>query len=465
MANILVIDDDEMICEALDDLFTPMGHKVAYALRLKDGLKKASSEFFDLVFLDVRLPDGNGLKAIPEIREAPSSPEVIIITGEGDPDGAELAIKSGSWDYIQKPVSAEAVKLPLIRVLQYRAEKTTEKPTVVLKQEGIIGNSPQMRRCIDLVAKAVHTDIAVLITGETGTGKELFARAIHDNSQRAAKAFVVVDCAALPETLVESMLFGYEKGAFTGAEKSYEGLIKEAHEGTLFLDEVGELPMPVQSSFLRVLQEHRFRPLGGRQEVKSNFRLIAATNRDLDQMVRERRFRKDLLFRLRSGVIDLPPLRKRSKDIRDLAFYYITNFCDRYGIGTKGFSPEFLEALTTYSWPGNVRELINAIDRALSIARDEHTLFPIHLPTHIRTQLARASVASKYPNKSYSEKDSEISAPHPNFREFIETTGRKYIEDLLSFTEGDIKEVCRISGLSRGHLYRLLKKHDITRRF
>ena len=406
MANILIVDDDKAICESLADFIKPMGHNVAYVFRLKEGMEKINTAAFDLVFLDVRLPDGSGLEKLPTIREAASSPEVIIITGEGDPDGAELAIKSGCWDYIQKPLSPKKVALSLKQVLQYREEKTRKKPPLVLKREGIIGHSARLQHYLEIVAKAATTDANVLITGSTGTGKELFARAIHENSPRSDEAFVVVDCAALPQTLIESMLFGHQKGAFTGADKSRQGLIKEADGGTLFLDEVAELPMTVQGTFLRVFQERRFRPVGSRHEYRRDFRLISATNRDISQMAQTGTFRNDLLFRLRAIVIDLPPLRDRTEDIKDLAFHYMAKFCDRFGIGTKGFSPEFLEALMNYSWPGNVRELITAIERVLTIARDEHTLFPIHLPTHIRSQLARASVEPSRFNKLSPEKDS-----------------------------------------------------------
>ncbi len=206
----------------------------------------------------------------------------------------------------------------------------------------------------------------VLLTGETGTGKEVFARAIHENSARAEHNFVVVDCTALPATLVESVLFGHEKGAFTGADRAQAGLIKQAHSGTLFLDEIGELPLAVQKAFLRVLQEHRFRPVGAKREVESNFRLIAATNRNLEKMVQDGTFRSDLLFRVRTLTVELPPLSARKEDIKELAMYHMARVCERYQIGTKGFSPEFFDALMAYEWPGNVRELVNAMERAVS---------------------------------------------------------------------------------------------------
>jgi len=259
MASILIIDDDKSICKMLCRLFRHMAHDATYALTLGDGIKAASSGTFDVVYLDVHLPDGNGLEALPIIRRVSSSPEVVIITGGGDPDGAELAIKSGAWDYMRKPPSMDGLTLQLTRLLQYRKEKSDKKPAIILKREEIIGSSPQLEACLELVAQTANSDLSVLITGETGTGKEIFATAIHKNSHRADKRYVVVDCASLPETLVGSMLFGHKKGAFTGAEKARVGLIKEADGGTLFLDEVGELPLAVQKDFLRVLQVNRLR--------------------------------------------------------------------------------------------------------------------------------------------------------------------------------------------------------------
>ncbi len=464
MANILIIDDDKMICTAIESVISPMGHDVAQAYRLNEGLKKISQSGFDVVFLDVRLPDGNGLEALTEIRENPFSPDVIIITGEGDPDGAELAIKNGAWDYLQKPLSLGTVSLTFSRILQYRQAKKTESETMALNREGIIGDSPKLKRCLDLLSYAVNADTSILITGETGTGKELFAKAVHKNSRRAGGNFVVVDCAALPETLIESMLFGHVKGAFTGAERDREGLIKQADGGTLFLDEVGELPMTLQKAFLRVLQEHSFRPVGGKREVESNFRLVSATNRDLEQMVQTGMFREDLLFRIRATTIDLPPLRERQEDIKAIGLYFTSRICDRREIGTKGLSQEFIEALIGYGWPGNVRELVNALEEAISMAHNESMLFPIHLPTHIRIKLARASFSNPVQNHANTEGATQFSAPFPGLRELWETTERQYLQDVMLLTKGDIKEVCKISGLSRSRLYSRLQKYNLQRK-
>ena len=467
MAKILIIDDEKMLCNTLSRYIRRMGYEPTYALTLEDGLKEVSSGTYDVVFLDVHLPDGNGLDALPVIRKAASLPEIIIITGEGDPDGAELAIKSGAWAYIEKPLSMGNVELQLARALQYRKEKADIRAPVVLKREGIVGSSPPLEACLDLIAQIANSHVNVLITGETGTGKEIFARTIHRNSSRAGQNFVVVDCASLPETLVGSMLFGHEKGAFTGAEKARRGLIKEADGGTLFLDEVGELPLTVQKDFLRVLQENRFRPLGSNKEVRSDFRLVSATNRNPEKMVESGQFRKDLFFRLQSVVMDLPPLRTRPRDIKDLAMHYMVKLCERYGTETKGFSPDFLETLTSYNWPGNVRELIHTMERVLTVARFEPTLFPRHLPTKIRVHEARASVSKKETGKEKLEEDNHPAEMLPRLQDVRDAALSKaegqYLRDLMLLTKRNIKEACRISGLSRSRLYNLMQKYKINR--
>jgi two-component system NtrC family response regulator len=461
-ARVLIIDDDELFCEMLSDMVQDMGFGVQFARTLGDGFTLAREHDFDVVFLDVRLPDGSGLELLPRLRELSSSPEVVIITGAGDPDGAELAIVNGAWDYIEKQSSIKKMTLALTRALQYRSEKKTRKPAAMaLKLEGIVGSSPAMRACYDLLAQAADSEANVLIVGETGTGKELFARAIHFNSLRQDRPFVVVDCAALPESLVESALFGYEKGAFTGADKAQVGLIKQADGGTLFLDEVGELPLTMQKAFLRVLQERRFRPLGARAEIESNFRVVAATNRDLDQMVSEGTFRKDLLFRLRSLTMTLPPLRERLEDIRDLVLLHTSRLCQTSGVGPKGFAPEFFEALMAYDWPGNVRELVNTLERALAAARHEPTLFPNHLPSDLRIKVARIAVSKESPNGSR-----EVPRPLlPKLKEFREAAvaraEKQYLQDLMNLVNNNIKEACVVSALSVPRLYALLKKHKI----
>lgn len=468
MPDILIVDDDQDVAEMLVEMITRMGHRPESSSTLKDARQKLLSRDFDVVFLDIRLPDGSGVDILPLIKEMRSVPEVIIITGHGDEDSAELAMKSGVWDYIQKPCSLSPMRLVLTRALQYREQKgLAVKPPVLLKRENIVGSSPQLQDCLNLVVQAAQSNINVLITGETGTGKDLFARAIHDNSQRAGKDFVVVDCAAMPENLVESMLFGHEKGAFTGADRAREGLIKQARRGTLFLDEIGELPPLIQKSFLRVLQERRFRPIGSSKEEESDFRLIAATNRKLDKMVADGQFRTDLLFRIQALNIELPPLRGRKDDIKELTLHYLKKLCEGYGIAMKGIAREFFEALTAYEWPGNVRELVHALDTSLTRAFQEPALYPKHLPTYLRVKLARASakeVAEPGIAAARGEKKIKKLSTLSSFREeVVDEAERQYLSELLDRTRGDTQEICRISGLSRSRFYALLKKHNLLK--
>ncbi len=463
MARVLIIDDDEMICAILTERLGSLGHQTVSALTLANGCRQAAADSFDVIYLDVRLPDGSGLDKLPFLQKVASAPEVIIMTGLGDPDGAELAIKNGAWDYIEKPVSLNNMVLPLVRALQYREIKLGQKPGLTLKREGIIGHSPQMKTCFDQIVQAAGTDANVLISGETGTGKELVAWAVHNNSARSGRNFVVVDCGALTETLVEGMLFGHEKGAYTGAERAHEGLIKQADGGTLFLDEVGELSLTIQRSFLRVLHEHSYRPLGSNQELKSDFRLLAATNRDLDQLVQGGQFRIDLLYRLRSFHIELAPLRERLEDITDLAIYHTRKICDRYGTEIKGLSPEYLEMLKAYPWPGNVRELVNTLERSIAVARQEAILIPKHLPTDIRIQVARSFVGNK--KSEAMAKGNQIDLPLPTWQDFREEAlpplERQYLQNLLAISGNNIKKACSVAGLSRSRLYELLKKHNL----
>ena len=463
MANILIVDDDQVICDWISKIVIQLGHKPVCVHTLKEGLKKIQAAPFDIVFLDVRLPDGDGLDIMPKIKANRYSPEIIVITGLGDPDEAERALQNQAWDYIEKPARLETLKLPIIRALEYRAEKKSGASTMVLKRKGIIGSSPKINSCLELLAQSAGSNVNVLISGETGTGKELFAKAIHYNSPRAKKNFVIVDCTALPETLIQSVLFGHIRGAFTGADRSQEGLIKQADGGTLFLDEIGELPLSIQVSFLRVIQEHRFRPVGGHQEIASDFRLVAATNRNLEQMVQEGRFREDLFFRLRAIVIDLPPLREILDDVEELTLFYMNALCERFEIEPKKFSPEFWDVVNGYKWPGNVRELVHALEKALLSAKEEPMLFPKHLPTYIRIQVARNSFHKNPAGPEIPEKESGDS-PGPTSlkaarKAAVSQAEQKYIQKLISSAGGNPGKAFPNSGLSRSRFYTLLRKY------
>jgi two-component system, NtrC family, response regulator len=464
MAKILIVDDNQLMCEMLSEMVKDIGHEPKACQNLKESLNIAAAQYFDIVFLDVEMPDGNGLKVLPKIKKTPSSPEIIIITGVGDADGAELAINNGAWDYIEKASSNRDIRLSLERALKFRDQKSPRSSTVALKRDGIIGNSHKMNACLDRLAQTSQSNANVLITGETGTGKELFARAVHRNSDRSSHDFVVVDCAALPDSLVESILFGHERGAFTGAHHAKEGLVSHANKGTLFLDEVGELPLALQKSFLRVLQEHRFRPLGGRREIKSDFRLVAATHRNLKEMVQNGRFRKDLYFRIQTTTINLPPLRERSEDIAEIVRSQVARICSFSGLEAKGISEDFIKTLSLYHWPGNVRELFNTLERAIAGAFGEAILFDTHLPKHIRIQAARRKISKKHPIDSGQILEQEVDKSIPKMKNFLNSMKSNYLSRLMCRAEGQIKKACEMSGLSRAHLYKLLNEYNIDLR-
>lgn len=469
MADVLIVDSHPVFSTALQKLIARMGHEAILSPHLNDGLSLAASRSFDVVFLNAQMPDGEGIEALSTFLAEPSFPEVIVLADRGDPDAAEQAIKHGAWEYIQRPSDASEVLLPFVRALQYRAKKSAKRSPGGLETQAfqdIIGKSPRIRGALQVLEMATRGDANVLITGETGTGKELFAWAIHNNSQRANRRFVVVDCASLPETLVESTLLGHEKGAFTGAYRAHEGLVRQADGGTLFLDEVSELPLSVQKSFLRVLHERRFRQVGGGKEIESDFRLITASNRDLDAMVQHRQFRKDLLFRLRGFTIELPPLRELAEDIKEIATFHMERLCEYYGMRRKRFSPEFFEVLARYRWPGNVRELVNSLDRALAAARHEPILFPKHLPTYVRVQLARASVSIESQSSRADSRNWALNDSMPRLADIRESaiaeSEERYLKELMSRTRGDVSQACRIAGLSRSRLYALLKRYRIS---
>ena len=473
MSNILIIDDDPEVCTTMESLVIRMKYGCLTANTLTEGIETLAAHDVDVVFLDVRLPDGDGLNSLSQIKDAPSRPEVIILTGEGDPDGAELAIQGGAWDYLVKPTPVKQTRLTLKRAMEYRAEKKTKKGLVALNTDGVVGTSPAMRKCFDIVAMAAESTFSVLITGETGTGKELFARTIHNNSGRKNNAFVVVDCAALPEHLMESILFGHKKGSFTSASQDRSGLVKQADGGTLLLDEVGELNPNAQKVFLRVLQERRFRPVGARLELSSDFRLIAATNRDLYGMVQEGRFREDLYYRLKAISLNLPPLHRRKEDIKALTVYYINYLSERARISNKGIDADFMDTITGYSWPGNVRELFHSLEQAFVASGDEMTMFAMHLPSDIRIKVARSmigNVSSQKGNKRSPFPPVNVEAdppptlfsdPMPTIKDFKVQMEKVYLEHLISRSGGDVNTILNISNLSRSHFYALLKRHGV----
>jgi len=471
MGKVLIIADGNLV-DAAKQLLTAIGHEVWAADDLKIGWALATEQKTDAVALGSRMRDGDGLALLPRLKQLPHCPEVVVMTASPDPKVAEFALRNGAWDYLVVRKEAEPVAASIDQAIQYRQEQKGEAKPVSVKREKIIGNSAGMKHCLQLLGQAAASDANVLITGETGTGKELFARAIHSNSPRSRslraplrsrnprseKNFVVVDCTALPETLVESVLFGHSRGAFTGADHNHDGLIAQADGGTLFLDEVGELPMNTQKAFLRVLQERCYRPVGAQVEKQSDFRLVAATNRDLEQMVTDGRFRKDLLFRLRALTIDLPPLRRRPEDIEDLVRHHTARLCNSYDMKPKGFANELMDALVAYAWPGNVRELINTIDGILAAAGNDITLYAKHLPLHIRVQMICNNMqATDEPGPA-----PVLAGDLPKFRDYRESSEIRYLQDLMNLTERNIPKACELSGISRSRLYEMLAKHGLN---
>ncbi|NLW81624.1 MAG: sigma-54-dependent Fis family transcriptional regulator [Desulfovibrionales bacterium] len=466
MAKILIIDDDPQVSETLQSLAVRLGHECFAALTLQEGLARIRQTDMDIVFLDVRLPDGNGLDALGWIRGLAAPPDVIVLTGQGDPDGAELAIQGGVWDYLVKPSPIKQIKETLNRALAHRLEKQADIG-VDLDLTDVIGDSAAMRQCYERIAQASRSDSTVLVTGEIGTGKELLARTIHRNSQRSALSFVAVDCASLTETLLESILFGHVRGAFTGADKDRSGLIKLAHQGTLFLDEIGELPLSAQKTFLRVLQERRFRPVGSNQELKSDFRLISATNRNLESMVQEGNFRQDLYYRINTIHIVLPPLRARGGDIAVLARHHINKLCRQRNLPGKELDPEFIEVLKSYDWPGNVRELFNAIEQAFVLAGGERKIYAQHLPHALRIRVAKSMLGKGRDDLVPAREDIlpafnlEEGAGWPSLKEYKTRMEKTYLLTLIRACRNDVQKMLAISGLSRSHFYAVLKKHDL----
>lgn len=490
MGRILIIDDDVQVCETIESLIARTGHDGESAYNLKDGVAKVHESEFDLVFLDISLPDGNGLDYLQQVKDSPGRPEVIILTGKGDADGAELAIQGGAWDFLVKPSSVKQISLSMRRALEFHNEKQNKAQCVALNLDNIVGKSTEIKSCYDLVAHASGSDANVLVNGETGTGKELFARTIHDNSKRVDNNFVIVDCASLTETLVESTLFGHKRGSFTGAQADRKGLIPLADRGTLFLDEVGEMPLSVQKSFLRVLQERTYRPVGENREFKSDFRLVAATNRDLEAMVARGEFRQDLLYRIQTIHIYLPPLRDRDGDIRELTTHHLTRLSSQYGVPPKVANSDFYDVLNNYDWPGNVRQLFNVVEQAFVASGTGNTIYAMHLSDALRIKMAKSNLrkkggdvneTAKQPDfdtkMDVSEKtDLQGSSPQsafsatvskllnddlPPLKLFKGMAEKRYLEELLARYQGETPTILKISGLSRSHFYALLKKHGI----
>ncbi len=463
MAKILIFSKDSFFCRNVAKAMHEIGHSAENMSSMVQ-VQGSNATDYDAVIFDILLSTEANGNFLEKFTGDPNHPQVIIVTETSDPSLVESAITSGVWDYFHKPPPMDRLKTSVQRAVEFSRKNKSREP-LVLRRCGVVGSSSMVKSCLQFVAACSGNDSNVLIYGETGTGKELFAKAIHYNSARKDFPFVIVDCAALPDNLVESILFGHEKGAFTTAEKKHAGLIKQAHRGTLFLDEVGELPLNIQKSFLRVLQERIFRPVGGIMEIFSDFRLVAATNKNLEEMAEMGLYRRDLLFRLQAFSMKLPPLRGRETDIKELVSHFLDTVCKEHGQKHKGLSAEVIDAFTCYHWPGNVRELINILEHAVISAKNDSIIYPEHLPTNLRIFITQKLMAAKESPQNSAAKSIPAQKAFPKLKDYraraLAMLEKQYLLELLQTSENSIPRACRLSGLSRPRLYALIKKYNI----
>jgi two-component system response regulator HydG len=403
---------------------------------------------FDAVVTDLRMPGMDGLELCERIVACRPDVPVVLVTGRATLDAAVGAIRAGAYDFVTHPFDVQDFLIAVERAARHReltAEVKRLREIAAQPFAGIVGSSEAMRVVLDLVARVAATDSTVLITGETGSGKELIARAVHQRSRRAAGPFVAINCAAMPETLLESELFGHARGAFTDAKVARAGLLLQASGGTLLLDEIGEMPMPVQAKLLRVLQERTVRPVGGDKEIPLDVRIAAATNRDLEMAVEEGRFRQDLFYRIHVVRIEVPSLKARGNDVLELAQHQLQRFASASGKPVKSISSAAAERLLSYDWPGNVRELQNVIERAVALTRYEE-LTVDDLPENVRAR-----------------RDSRIvvAADDPEHLPPMEEVERRYVLRVLDAVHGNKALAARILGFDRKTLYRKMERFNV----
>ena len=446
-ARILTVDDENTITVGLELLLSDHGYEVDTASTAAEAEALLARRWFDLVFLDLRLPDGDGITLLEHIKRTAPETEVVLMTAHGSLDVTIEAIKRGAFYYLEKPFAFEQILLLTERALEFKkikAENQLRKTTPVKMRNdfGIVGNNPKLRQVRGVICTAAPSDATVLIEGESGTGKEMIAAALHAQSQRADRPFIRINCAAIPSTLIESELFGYRKGAFTGAHNDRRGLIEATSGGTLLLDEIAEMPVYLQTKLLRVLQERTVRRLGDEREIAVDFRVISSTNRETSQMIREGALRSDLYFRLSTVVIKVPPLRERLDDLAILSETFLLRLARKYKKRLRGISHAAYSVLMAYSWPGNVRELESVIEHAVLFAQGDY-LTPEDLPDQLHTS-PKASFRCVIP--PFLTKDD------------IE---REAIAQTLERTGGNIKRTAQILNYNRPTLYRKLRRFGL----
>jgi two-component system response regulator PilR (NtrC family) len=459
MADVLIVDDEQSIREFLEILLRRLGHRVRLATEAHDAIAKLSSAPVDLVLSDLRLPKGSGMDVLRWVTDHQPDTQVIMMTAFATTENAVDAMKLGAYDYVIKPFKVDELSVVIERALErkkLRQENTALKSTLDARtgQNRLIGQSRAMRDVFDLIGKVAPTRTTVLLTGESGTGKELVARAIHARSPRASEPFVPINCGAIPESLIESELFGHVKGAFTGAQSDKPGLFEAAGKGTVFLDEIGELPLQMQVRLLRVLQERKSRRVGGNDDTDLDCRIVAATNRNLSNEVTQGRFREDLYFRLNVIEIGLPSLRDRHEDIPMLADGFVAKFAEEQASPVKAISDDAMRALCAYEWPGNVRELENIIERGVTLASGASVTLD-DLPFGLRK-----SPTNGAREKTQEGTSLEIDIPDEGVRleHTLERIERRYIELAIERTQGRKKRAAALLGLTfRSFRYRVAK--------
>lgn len=444
--KILILDDDSGVREFLSLALNKDGYEVKSLASPLEGVEILKEERYDIAIVDLKMPELDGISTLKKIKEI-SDASVIMITAFATIESAIEAMKEGAFDYITKPFKVDEIRLVIEKALK---ERRLVRENKILNKElkerygisSIVGETPKIQYVLDMVKRLARTDSTVLIYGESGTGKELVARAIHYTSPRAIHPFMAIDCSAIPETLLESELFGHERGAFTGAFRTKEGLFEVARDGTIFLDEIAASGINIQVKLLRVLQEKEFRRVGGTKDIRVNSRVIAATNRNLEEEVARGNFRQDLFYRLNVVPIHIPPLRDRKGDIPILARHFLSLFSKRENKKIKDISKEALLLLENYPWPGNVRELEHLIERAVILTSSD-TITPVDLPLRIK------------------EKRQGISHKNGSLRDMVEEYERRLIADTLQECGGNKFKAARLLGLSRQNLQYKLRKYEI----
>jgi DNA-binding NtrC family response regulator len=463
-ARLLIVDDEPDMVENCARILGRAGYDCLTATDPRRALGMLESDRPDLLITDIKMPDVDGMELLRHARELDPAMPVIMITAFATIESAVAAVREGAFDYLPKNFSVDQLRVAVDRALRHRGlqvenRNLREQLQQTFGLENIIGRSPAMTRVFELVKKAARSEANILVVGESGTGKELIARAIHANSPRAGQGFIPVDCASLPENLLESELFGHEKGAFTGAVRSKPGLMEVAHRGTLFLDEIGELPPALQVKMLRALQERQIRRVGGTSLVEVDVRLVSATNRDLREAVTKGQFREELYYRVNVIAIALPPLRERAGDVRLLA----QAFLRKYGTDRiRGIDDAAMAALEAYAWPGNVRELQNILERACALAEGD-TVTRRDLPEHVLEPAAprpRAGAAGAPPAAAALDAGADLSLKDAKDR-WMQVLEASYLRDLLARHDGNISAAAKAAGIDRKTFHRLINKYQL----